>query len=73
MTRMDESSAAVKKLRKMFQEKKITKHSAPVEIYEQHECFKSHKLDNFRTKLNKLKKEYLGGKLLYHNIFRKKL
>ena len=61
MPRMDESSEAVKRLIKMFMEKKITKRTQPLEIHESHKRFQEHKLDNFRTKLNKLKKEYLGG------------
>lgn len=63
---LTEGSPAVKKLREMFREKKVELNSKPKEVWESNPLFQEYKLDNFRSKLNKLKEEYFGK---FTNLF----
>lgn len=58
MVRLTEGSEAVSTLRRKFASKKYTAATTAKDAWESEECFKKHPLDNFRTKFNKLKKEY---------------
>lgn len=57
---LTEGSPAVKKLREMFKAKQIDSNSKPKEVWESTKNFQDYKLDNFRSKLNRLKDEYQG-------------
>jgi len=57
--KLTETSKAVVLLRRKFANGEIGHRSRAQQVHESNEAFKEHKLDNFRTKFNKLKKEYL--------------
>lgn len=62
-----DSSKAVKALRKQFQNGEIDEFDTPKQVYESKAVYQEHKLDNFRTKFNKLKSEFFEsneGKLM---------
>lgn len=57
--KLTEGCPAVKKLRALFDEGKISKASNPKSVYESDPIFyTNHRLDPFRTRLNNLGKEY---------------
>lgn len=59
--KLTEGSRAVRLLRKKFASGDIAKDAHPKQIHESNNVFRDHKLDNFRTKFNKLKSEYSGA------------
>lgn len=52
------NSKAMVLLRKKFESEEISRNDDPKSVWSQEPLFSVHKLDNFRTRFNKLKKEY---------------
>lgn len=61
MGRLDEKSPAVQLLRKTFGPKEIKPSDEPRDVHRSDPVFQYQNLDAFRTKLNKLKRDYYGS------------
>jgi len=59
--KLSEPSRAVRSLRKKFATREIPPDANPKQIHESNDLVKWHKLDNFRTRFNKLKAQYYGN------------
>lgn len=67
MTRLTKTSRAVKLLRSKFETGEVTGREDPKEFWQSEVVFQEHKLTNFRTCYNNIRKDFEGqhGKLLF--------
>ena len=72
---MSKNSEAIKLLRHMFSNGQINDSDTPKSVYESSDVFQKHKLSNFRTHFNSMRKEYKPneGMFLFLCTFSSKL